>query len=244
MSGPVGELLSRVDRALEDHAQADRTTQSVELLTNLEKQVSPYVEDLDQAVVAFGALDQVHRLTGRPGTHALAAACREAAEQVRQNKSGPQDLPRTLRNIREVVKNATEAARDAWQAFIDASMPGMDSLNDLAEMLSQMGADRLQVANLQKGITDLRALSRRLPNASAPDRASAAVAAIRAALTALLGDSDSDNEEVNEEVRFFMEQVAQGGAPLRALTPTVKGWIRGRGLVNSFKIVAGRPASE
>jgi hypothetical protein len=240
MSEPVGELLRRVDRALEDYAQADRTTRSVELLTNLEKQVSPYVEDLGQAVAAFGALDQVHRLTERPETHALAAACRGAAQQVRQNKSGPQDLPRTFRNIHEVVNNATVAARDAWREFIDASMPGLDSLNNLAGMLSQMKADRLQVASLQKSVTDLRALSRRLPDASAPDQATAAVAAIRAALTALLGDSDADNEEV----RSFMETVARGGAPLRGLPPAVTEWLRRRGLVNSFKIVAGRPASE
>ena len=41
-----------------------------------------------------------------------------------------------------------------------------------------------------------------------------------------------------------METVARGGAPLRALTPAVQEWIRRRGFVNSFKIVAGRPASE
>jgi hypothetical protein len=240
MSGTVRELLRRVDRALEDHAQADQTTRSVELLTNLEKQVSPYVEDLGQAVAAFVALDQVHKLTERPETRDLAAACREAAEQVRQNKSGPQDLPRTLRNIHDVVNDATVAARESWREFIDASMPGLDSLNNLAEMLSQMEADRLQVASLQKSVTDLRTLSRRLPDASAPGKATAAVAAIRAALTALLGGSDAENEEV----RLFVEAVARGGAPLRALTPAVKEWIRRRGLVNSFKIVAGRPASE
>lgn len=240
MSGPVGELLRRVDRTLEDHAQADRTTRSVELLTNLEKQVSPYVEDLGPAVAAFVALDQVHRLTERPETHALAAACRDAAEKVRQNKSGPQDLPRTLRNIHDVVNNATATARDAWREFIDASMPGLDSLNNLAEMLSQMGADRLQAASLQKSVTDLRTLSRRLPDASAPGKATAAVAAIREAVTALLGHSDAENEEV----RLFVEAVARGGAPPRALTPAVEEWIRRKGLVNSFKIVAGRPASE
>jgi hypothetical protein len=240
MSGPVGELLHRVDRALEDHAHADRTTRTVEILTNLEKQISPHVEDLGQVVAAFGALDQVHRLTERPATYALAAACREAAGQVRQTKSGPQDLPRTLRNIHDVAKNATDAARDAWREFIDASMPGLDSLNNLAEMLTQMRADRLQVASLQESVADLRTLSRRLPDASAPHRASAAVAAIRAALTALLGGSDADNEEVQS----FMETVTRGGAPLRALTPAVQEWIRRRGFVNSFKIVAGRPASE
>jgi hypothetical protein len=239
MSGPVGELLRRVDRALEDHAQADRTTRSVELLTNLEKQISPYVEDLGQAVGAFGALDQVHRSTERPETHALATACRQAAEHVRQNKSGPQDLPRTLRNIQEVVNNATVAARDAWREFIDASMPGLESLNNLAEMLTQMGADKLQVAKLRNGVTGLRALSRRLPDASAPSEATAAVDVIYPALTILLGDNDA-----HSDIRHFMEAVAQGGAHVRALTSAVKDWMRRNGREDSFKIVAGRPASE
>jgi hypothetical protein len=244
VSGLVDELLDSVDRALEDYSQADRVTRSVELLTNLEKQVSPYVEDLDRTVAAFGALDQVHRLAERPQTQALAVACREAAEQVRKHKSAPHDLPRTLRNIQEVVNNATVMARDAWREFIDESMPGLDGLNNLAQMLRQMGADQFQVASLQKGITDLRALSRRLPDASSPNKAAAAVDVIYPALTILLGGSGAENEEVSEEVRFFMETVAQGGAPLRALTPAVKEWIRRMSLENSFKIVAGRPASE
>ena len=240
MTTPICELLSRVDRALEDHAQADRTTRSVELLTSLEEQVSPCIEHLGQAVDAFFVLDQVDRRTERPETHALAEACREAAKQLRQNKSGPQDLPRTLRSLHDVVNNATAAARDAWREFIEASAPGLGSLNSLAEMLSQMGADRLQVASLQKSVTNLKTLSRQLPDASAPDRAIAAVALIRTALTALLGGSDAENEEV----QFFVDAVARGGAPLRALTPAVKDWIRRKGLTNSFKIVAGRPADE
>lgn len=239
MSESAGELLRRVDRALDEHADADQTTRTVELLASLEKQLSPYIEDLDGAVAAFGALDQVRKQAERPATQALAASCREAAQLVRQNKSGPQDLPRTFRHIHDVVNAANATARDAWREFIDASMPGLDSLNDLAEMLNQMGADRLQVASLRKGVTDLRALSRRLPDESAPDRATAAVTIIRAALTALLGDSDADND-----VRHFMETVARGGAHVRSLTPNVKDWMRRSGLEGSFKIVAGRPSGE
>jgi hypothetical protein len=239
MSGPVGELLRRVDRALEDHAQADRTTRSVELLTNLEKQLLPYLEDLRQAAAALDALDQVSRATDRPETRELAAACRKAAELVRQDKSGPQDLPRTLRHIMDIVKTATESARDAWREYVDESMPGLDSLDKLAEMLGHIRADPLQAATLRKGVTDLRALSRRLPDASAPSRAAAAVDVIYPALTILLGDSDSDSD-----VRHFMETVARGGAPVRALTPVVKHWMRGSGVEDSFKIVAGPPASE
>jgi hypothetical protein len=239
MSESLDELLRRVDRALEDHAHADRTTRTVESLTNLEKQLSPYIEDLRQTVAAFGALDRVRRPAERPKTLALAAACREAAELVRQSKSQPRDLPRLLRNINDIVNTAKVTARDIWREFIDARIPGLDSLNSLAEMLSQMGADRLQVANLRKGVTDLRALSRRLPDASAPSQASAAVDIIYPALTVLLGDTDTDNE-----VRHFVEIVARGGAHVRALTPTVEDWLRHSGLENSFKIVAGRPASE
>ena len=239
MSESVDELLRRVDRALEDHAHADRTTRTVESLTNLEKALWPHIGDLGQAVAAFDALDQVRRPTERPETHSLAVACREAAELVRQEKSGPQDLPRTLRNITDLVNAATATARDAWRDFIDALVPGLDGLNDLAEMLSQIGADRLQVTNLRKGVMALRTLSRRLPDESAPDQASTAVVAIRAALKALLGESDADTD-----VLHFMETVAQGGAHIRALTPGVKDWIRRSGLENSFKIVAGRPVSE
>jgi hypothetical protein len=118
-------------------------------------------------------------------------------------------------------------------------MPGLDNLNLLAEMLSQMGADRLEAANLRKGVMELRALSRRLPDASAPSKAAAAVDVIYPALTVLVGDSDAHND-----VRHFVETVARGGAHVRALTPTVKDWMRRSGLEEAFKIDAGRPASE
>lgn len=239
MSESVDELLRRVDRALEDHAHADQTTKVVESLTSLEKQLSPYIEYLGEAVAAFGALDQVRRPAERPDTRQLAATCREAAGLVRQNKSGPEELPRIIKRINDVVNSAKATARDAWREFVDVRMPGLDGLNDLAEMLSQMGADRLQASNLRKGVTDLRTLSRRVPDESAPGQATAAVAAIRAALTALLGDSDADND-----VRHFMETVARGGAHVRTLTPAVKDWMRRSGVEDSFKIVAGRPTSE
>ena len=158
---------------------------------------------------------------------------------VRQNKSGPQDLHRTLRHINEVANAEKTTARDTWREFIDTRIPGLDSLNGLAAMLSQMGADMLQVANLRKSVAELRALSRRLPDASAPRQATAAVDVIYPALTILLGDSDA-----HSDIRHFLEAVARGGAHVRALTPAVKDWMRGRGVEDSFKIVAGRPANE
>lgn len=240
MNESVDELLRRVDRGLEDHAHADQTTSRVEMLTNLENELSPHVQGLGTVVAAFSVLDRVGKAADRPDTRSLAAACREAAELMRRDNSGPQDLPRTLRRIGEVGSEASVTARDAWRDFIDGLMPGLESLNDLAEMLGQIRADRLQAANLRRGVTDLRALSRRLPGESAPEQAAAAMAAIRAALTALLGDSDADNDEI----RHFIEAVARGGAHVQTVTPAVRDWMVRIGVEDSFKIVAGRPASE
>ena len=149
MSGSAAELLRRVDQALTDYARADQVTRTVENLTSLEKQLSPHVEDLGQAVAALDALDQVNQPVERPDTRAAIAACRKTAELVRQNRSAPQDLPRTLRLITDAVKTANATARDAWRESINARVPGLDSLNKLADTLSQLGAAKLQVANLR-----------------------------------------------------------------------------------------------
>lgn len=240
MSESLDDLLRRVDSALVDHANADRTTQTVQLLTNLNEQLSPYVDDLGRVAAAFSALDQVGKSAERPDTRTLTVACRKAAELVRQNKSGPQDLPRTLGRIKEVTKQTTVTAQDSWREFIDACMPGLDSLSDLAEMLSQVGADRAEADSLRKSVTVLRTLSRRLPDETGPGQAASTVIAIRAALAALLGDSEAENEEV----RLFLEAVARGGAHVRMLTQAVMDWMARTDTVDSFKIVAGRPASE
>ena len=48
------------------------------------------------------------------------------------------------------MKTADHTARDAWRDFIDALMPGLDSLNNLADMLGQLGADQAPGANLRQ----------------------------------------------------------------------------------------------
>ena len=163
MSRSAAELLHRVDRALTDYARADQVTRTVENLTSLEKQLSPHVEDLGQAVAALDALQQVNQPVERPDTRAAVAACRKTADLVRQNRSAPQDLPRTLRLITDAVKTADATALDAWRESINARMPGLDSLSKLADTLSQLGAAKLQVANLRTAVSDLQRLSRQLP---------------------------------------------------------------------------------
>lgn len=240
MSESINDVLHRVDRAIENHIRADQTTRTVKYLTDLEKQIAPYIDDLDGIVASFGVLNRVGKPAKRPQTRVLSVACRQASGLVRQDKTGPRDLPRTLRQINDVVNAATATARDAWREFIDEETPGLDSLSNLAEMLSQIQADRNQAATLRKGVVDLRFLSRRLPDKSAPGQAAAAAVAIRTALAALLGTGDADNEEV----RTFLEGVAHGGAHVRTLTPAVRDWMRRSKIEDSFKIVAGRPAND
>jgi hypothetical protein len=239
VSGSAAELLRRVDQALTDYARADQVTRTVENLTSLEKQLSPHVEDLGQAVAALDALDRVNQSVERPDTRAAITACRKTAEFVRQNRSAPQDLPRTLRLITDAVKTANTTALEAWQESINARVPGLDSLNKLADTLSQLGAAKPQVANLRTAVSDLQRLSRQLPGKSAPTQAAKAAEDIRAALQVLLG-SGTDNDEV----RHFVEAVARGGAHVRDLTPDVMQWMRNSQIEISFKIIAGKPASE
>ena len=239
MTRSAAELLHRVDEALTDHARADRVTRTVENLISLEKQLAPHVEDLRQAVAALDALDRVNQPVERPDTLAAITACRKTAEFVRENRSAPQDLPRTLRLITDAVKTANKTALEAWRESINARVPGLDSLNKLADTLSQLGAAKPQVANLRTAVSDLQRLSQQLPGKSAPTHAAKAAEDIRAALQALLG-SGTDNDEV----RHFVETVARGGAHVRDLTTTVMDWMHDSQIENSFKIVAGKPASE
>jgi hypothetical protein len=240
MSEAADQLLHRVDRALEDYAKADLITRSVTSLTNLENEISPYADKLSQIVSAFEILDRVHKPTDRPDTYALASECRRAAELVLQDKSGPRDLPRTLRQINEVISNTSDVIREAWRDYVDALMPDIDSLSNLADLLGGIRGDRLQSASLKKSLVNLRTVSRRLPDAFSQDQVSTLIVAIRSALTLLLGDGYVDNGEVRE----FIEAVAGGGAHVRTLSPAVKEWMERTGVEGSFKILAGRPSSE
>jgi hypothetical protein len=118
-------------------------------------------------------------------------------------------------------------------------MPGLDSLNKLADTLNELGADRSQISKLRTAMSDLRQLSRRLPGESAPAQATKAVDAIDAALDILLGGGTDD-----DEVRHFVETVARGGAHVRDLTPAVAEWMLHNRIEGSFRIVAGKPANE
>jgi hypothetical protein len=238
MNGSAAELLRRADQALIDYAREDLVTRTVQDLTRLQKQLSPYVESLVEIVAALDILSEVNQSVERPDTRTAITACRKAAELVRQNKSEPQDLPRTLQLITNGVKTANATALDAWGEAISSRMPGIDGLNKLADTLSQLGADKSELSKLRAAASDLRQVSRQLPGKSAPAQVSKAVGAIHAALGILLGGTD------NEEVRHFVEAVARGGAHVRNLTPTVAKWMHHNEIEGSFMIVAGKPASE
>jgi hypothetical protein len=239
MSGSVDDLMRKVDRALSDHADAERATRRVEILTGLEGELQSIAAGLDQATSAFAALDEVGAPADRPDTRSLVIACREAAGQLRREKSRPADLTRSLKDVGDVASTASATAKDAWREYVDQRMPGLAGLNSLADTLGQLRADRTQVAALKKGVADLQALTRKVPDSDAPRKAALAVQAVRTALTALVGDDSGGDDEV----RHFIEAAAQGGAHVGALSQTVREWMRRSGTEQSFKIVPGRPVS-
>jgi DNA polymerase/3'-5' exonuclease PolX len=137
------------------------------------------------------------------------------------------------------VDGARATARESWRESIDASMPGLDGLAQLANVLSQLGENPAQVEKLRRAATELRALSKELPDQSAPGKATGKITVIKQALASLLGDSRESGD-----VRNFIEMAAGGGAPVTALTPAVMDWMGRKNTTGSFKIVSGRPVSE
>lgn len=239
MTESVAELLQRVEVALGEYERADETTRTVESLTRVEEEVRPHLEDLERVVGAFDVLTRADRTVERPDTHAPALALRAAANKVRRDKTLPQEHPRTLRDILRIVNSARETAREVWRESIDESMPGLDGLSGLATILGQLGADRVQVENLRRAADDLKAIARKVPDEAASGSVSEKIAVIKQTLTSLLGGSSESGD-----VRRFLEMTARGGAPVSALTPTVRDWMRGNNTEGSFKIVSGSPASE
>ena len=128
MSQSIADVLQQAEQALESFVQADRVTRSVESLTVLEEDISPVVGDLRQVAAAFETLGRTGLPLDRPDTRALSAACREAAQWVRQHQDRPQDIHRTLGQIKSTVRAGTGSAMDNWRAFIDSCLPGLDGL--------------------------------------------------------------------------------------------------------------------
>jgi hypothetical protein len=239
MTESVAELLQRVEEALGEYEQADQTTRTVESLTRADGEIRPYVEDLERMVDAFDVLTRAGRRPERPDTRGMAVALRATANRVRRSKTVPPDHPRTLREIQRIVSTARETAKDSWRESIDARMPGLDGLSGLATVLSQLREDPRKVESLRRAASDLKALSRQLPDETTAGKVTEKITVINEALTSLLGGSREA-----ADVRRFLEMAALGGAPVSALTPAVREWMHRNNTEGSFKIVSGRPAGE
>jgi len=239
MTESMTEHLQRVEEALGEYEQADQTTRTVESLTRAKDEIRPYVEDLERMVDAFDVLTRVGLPPERPDTRATAVALRATANRVRRSKTVPPDHPRILREIQHIVNTARETTKDSWREFIDERMPSLDGLSGLATILGQLGEDPRKTESLRRAASDLKTLSRELPDGATLDRATEKITAINEALTSLLGGSREA-----ADVQRFLEMVARRGAPVSALTPAVRDWMRRNNTENSFKIVSGRPANE
>jgi hypothetical protein len=236
MSESAGSLLDRATRVLENYANYERTMRTVSQLAELETDLGTLVDSLRQIVTGFAVLDQVTGLAARPQARATTEAWRTAAAELRATHSLPSDRQLPLKPVQQIERGGREDVLNRWRSYVHSQMPGLDGLIDLADILSHVEANPREVVSLRSGVADMERLARHMPDAQAADRVAGAVAQIRSALAALVGDSD--------EVRQFIDDAAGRGAPIRALTPAVLEWMHTGGITKSFKIVAGRPGHD
>lgn len=239
MTQSLTELLRDVEKALDAYERADQTTRTVLELTRAEEQVTPCAERLARVVGAHDVLARVGRPLARPDTRAQAKAMRAMADQARADTTLPSGHLRPIREIQHILDDAEDTAKGSWRDFVNERMPGLDGLGELARLLRQLGEDTGETDRLRRAASDLKALSRGLPDAVAPGTVTEKIQVIGETVNSLLGGSGKA-----ADVRNFLEMVAGGGAPVRALTPAVTAWMRNSGTEGSFRIVLGSPVGE
>lgn len=236
MSEPASSLLDRATRVLGTYINYEQTMRTLTQLAELESDLGTLVSSLREIVTGFAVLDQVGMSAVRPQARATTEAWHTAAADLRATHSLPSDRRFPLKPVQQIERGAREDVLDRWRSYVHSRMPGLDGLIDLADILSQVEANPREVASLRSGVAGMEKLARHMPDAHAADQVADAVAQIRSALAALVGDS--------EEVRRFIDDAAGRGAPIGALTSAVLEWMHTSGITKSFKIVAGRPSHD
>jgi hypothetical protein len=236
MSEPAASLLDRATRMLEGYTNYERTMRAVTQLIELESDLGTLIDSLREIVTGLAVLDQVSGPAARPQARATTEAWRTASAELRATHSLPSDRQFPLKPVQQIERGAREDVLNRWRSYVQSQMPGLDGLIDLADILSQVEANPREVTSLRSGVADMEKLARQMPDAQAAGRVAGAVAQIRSALDALVGESN--------EVRQFIDDAAGRGAPIRALTPVVLEWMHTGGITKSFKIVAGRPSHD
>ena len=236
MSGSAGLLVQRASEVLENYSNYERTMRTVVQLTELESDLGDLTDSMRKIVAGFAVLDQVSGPAARPQAPSTAAAWRATSAELRATHTLPATRQFQLKPVLELIRSAREDVSIRWRAYVHSQMPGLEGLPDLADILSQVGADLHQVDSLRRGVAAMEKLARQMPDQHAADEVVDAVSQMRSALAALVGYSD--------EVRRFIDDATGGGAPIRALTPAVREWLHTSGTTKSFKIVAGRPTHD
>lgn len=238
MSEPIAELLDRLDRALGDYVNGERTIRAIKDLTTIATELEP-AKTFSGLSAGFAELDSDAAQTAQVSVGDLASVCRSAADQVRKDRDAPNQYFRIVKSVSALASDAEKAIMQSWRDLIERAMPGWDSLNSLADVLGRAQVDSNQVAGLKRAVVRVRELSRRLPDEGSRAELTAAIRTLRASVTVLIGNDQDDGQ-----VQRFLRAAATGGAHVSAVTSDVRAWMREKDIEDSFKIVLGRPTDE
>lgn len=170
-----------------------------------------------------------------PSIDGLLDAADAVADGLTADREQPQPQRRAIESLRDAVRTSSTDLTSAWREHVANVAAASRGMGDLAAAFTSVPGAGDTARRLQSVITELSGLGQRQPSIEAVARLGELRDLVPTLLASLVGDEKS--------VRRFAASLAGGGASVEQLTPEVLAWMRTSGFLNSFKIVAGRPAS-
>jgi hypothetical protein len=164
----------------------------------------------------------------------LDAAAAVAIGLSAKREQQPQSQRRAIDTLRDAVRDSSEDLSAAWREHVATVVTSSRGMGDLAAAFISVPGAGDTARRLQSVLDELAALGHRQPSIEAVARLAELRDLVPTLLASLVGDEAT--------VRSFAASLARGGASIEQLTPDVLAWMRDSGFLNSFRIVAGRPA--
>ena len=169
-----------------------------------------------------------------PPIGGLLDAARAVADELTANPDLRQPQRRAIDTLRDAVRSSSADLTAAWREHVANVAASSQGMGDLAAAFTSVPGAGDTARRLQTVVTELSELGQRQPSTDTVARLLELRDLVPTLLASLVGDEES--------VRRFAASLARGGASIEQLTPDVLAWMRTSGFLNSFKIVAGRPA--
>lgn len=231
----ISELSASITTGVDVLSNQDRVLAELRDLRSVDEAVDACATEITR----WSALRAVATQAGFAGEAPPIGSLLDAASALADGLTADQDRQRqshrrAIETLRDAVRSSTTDLTTAWREHVANVAASSRGMSDLAAAFASVPGAGDTARRLQSVITELAALGQRQPSTEAVARLADLRDLVPTLLGSLVGDEDS--------VRRFAASLARGGASIEQLTPEVLAWMRTSGFLNSFKIVAGRPA--